>query len=228
MNTNPRPASRGVAATAAVVLALSGVAASCSSDSEDASETTAATDSGTTTGGVTVSDPWARPGDAGGNSAIYMELTGGDEDDALVAAAVPTDVAAVTEVHETVAADEDTGSSDMGDSDMGDSDMGDSDSGDAGTDGMDGDGMESSGDMDGMDGDGMDMGDGSDHGGMMTMREVDSIEVPAGETVALEPGGYHVMLIDLQRDLEPGDTVEATLTFESGAEETVTAEVREP
>jgi copper(I)-binding protein len=75
--------------------------------------------------------------------------------------------------------------------------------------------------MDGMDG--MD-GDGSS--GMMSMRQVTEIPVPADGSVALEPGGYHVMLLDLKQDLTAGQTVPVTLTFSSGATTTVDAEVR--
>jgi hypothetical protein len=56
----------------------------------------------------------------------------------------------------------------------------------------------------------------------------DGLEVPAGETVELKPGGYHLMLIDLQRDLEVGDKFEVVLEFEMAGEQTVEAEVREP
>ncbi|MEI2638341.1 MAG: copper chaperone PCu(A)C [Microthrixaceae bacterium] len=50
--------------------------------------------------------------------------------------------------------------------------------------------------------------------GMMTMKKVDEIKVPAGETVTLEPGGLHVMLMELAAPLEVGDTIEVTLTFD--------------
>ena len=64
-------------------------------------------------------------------------------------------------------------------------------------------------------------------GGMMEMQPVDEIPIPAGETVALEPGGYHVMLLDLAEPLEVGDTIDVTLTFEEADDMTVTAEVRD-
>ncbi len=70
--------------------------------------------------------------------------------------------------------------------------------------------------------------DGEMGGGMMTMQQVQSIEVPADGTVALEPGGYHVMLLDVEKELVPGDTIEVTLTFERAGEVTATADVREP
>ncbi|MCE2945973.1 MAG: copper chaperone PCu(A)C [bacterium] len=65
---------------------------------------------------------------------------------------------------------------------------------------------------------------------VMRMRAIAAIPVPAGRTVELKPGGYHVMLIDLVRPLEPGASVPITLTFEGkdGKRETVQvkAEVR--
>ena len=59
------------------------------------------------------------------------------------------------------------------------------------------------------------------------MQPVDSIEIPAGESVELEPGGYHIMVLDLAADLVAGDTVEVTLTFDSGETQKVDAEVKE-
>lgn len=61
---------------------------------------------------------------------------------------------------------------------------------------------------------------------VMQMRPVDGVEVPAGDSVELMPGSYHLMLIDLKRPLAPGDSVPITLTFESGATLNITAEVR--
>jgi copper(I)-binding protein len=64
-------------------------------------------------------------------------------------------------------------------------------------------------------------------GGMMTMQPVDEIPVPAGETVTLEPGGYHVMLLELAEPLEVGTTITVTLTFEQSGPVEVTADVRD-
>jgi len=63
--------------------------------------------------------------------------------------------------------------------------------------------------------------------GMMTMSMVPSIEIPANGSVSLEPGGYHVMLMNLEAPLESGQTFEITLEFERAGEQTVTVEVRE-
>lgn len=41
------------------------------------------------------------------------------------------------------------------------------------------------------------------------------LEIPPGETVMLEPGGYHVMMMDLRAPLTEGDTITGTLVFET-------------
>jgi copper(I)-binding protein len=60
-------------------------------------------------------------------------------------------------------------------------------------------------------------------GTTMRMRAIAALDLPAGKTVALEPGGYHIMLMDLKQQLKPGETVPVTLTIEvgGGARETV-------
>ncbi len=62
--------------------------------------------------------------------------------------------------------------------------------------------------------------------GIMRMRRIDKIEVPAGATVTLQPGGLHVMLIDLKQPLDEGDVVDLTLIFEDGSRSSVQAPVR--
>ena len=62
--------------------------------------------------------------------------------------------------------------------------------------------------------------------GMMKMRRVDQIDLPAGEAVTLAPGGLHVMLIGLNQQLQPGDDVPLTLTLDDGSELSLTAPVR--
>ncbi|GGE69169.1 copper chaperone PCu(A)C [Massilia psychrophila] len=52
------------------------------------------------------------------------------------------------------------------------------------------------------------------NGQRMTMREVDAIELPAGATVNLASGGYHVMLSGLKRQLKEGDVVPLSLVVE--------------
>ena len=50
--------------------------------------------------------------------------------------------------------------------------------------------------------------------GVMKMFPVDGIDVPAGKTVRLASGGYHVMLMNLKNPLKAGDKVPLQLTFE--------------
>ena len=47
----------------------------------------------------------------------------------------------------------------------------------------------------------------------MTMRRVAKLEIPAGEEVALKPGGTHLMLMELRQPLRDGDEVELVLRF---------------
>lgn len=63
-------------------------------------------------------------------------------------------------------------------------------------------------------------------GDVMRMREVDGIEVPAGQAVALQPGGLHLMLMDLKSPLKAGDRFPLTLKFEKAGEVPVQVEVR--
>lgn len=51
-------------------------------------------------------------------------------------------------------------------------------------------------------------------GDQMKMAQVDAIELPAGKAVKLASGGYHLMLIDLKRQLKAGESVPLTLTVE--------------
>ena len=51
---------------------------------------------------------------------------------------------------------------------------------------------------------------------VMRMREISRLDLPAGRTVELRPGGYHVMLLDLKRTLKPGEEVPITLEIEQG------------
>jgi hypothetical protein len=64
-------------------------------------------------------------------------------------------------------------------------------------------------------------------GDMMTMSPVAKIEIPAGGSAALEPGGLHVMLINLQQELVAGEKIELTLNFEKSDPLTIEAEVRD-
>jgi len=119
-------------------------------------------------------------------------------DDALVAAAVDPSVAMKAELHETKAADGGMSSTTAPEQGMGQT----GDAHGSSTTAMGG-------------------------SGMMTMAEVAKIPVAAGTTVALEPGGYHIMLMELVEPLALGEKVKVTLTFEKAGDVVVEAEVRD-
>ena len=92
--------------------------------------------------------------------------------------------------------------------------------------------VEDDGDAGMGEGSGGDMGEGATDTSMagapmMQMQPVEDIPVPAGESVSLEPGGLHIMMLDLAEPLEVGTTIEITLTFEQAGEVVVDAEVRD-
>lgn len=62
-------------------------------------------------------------------------------------------------------------------------------------------------------------------GDVMQMRRVAAIEVPAGGVARLEPGGAHLMMIDLNEQLQEGGLVALTLVFETAGEVAVTVPV---
>ena len=148
---------------------------------------------------IAVTGVWARSSPTMASAgAAYMTIENiGGADDALLSASVDASVAGSVELHEVVMVEGDGG--DMG------SDMG----GDMSATTMAG----------GMEGE-------TDGEGTMRMQQVDKIDLPAGESVELKPGGYHIMLMDLAAPLEEGTTIEITLEFEKATSVTVSAEVR--
>ena len=65
-----------------------------------------------------------------------------------------------------------------------------------------------------------------DGAGMMAMAPVDQLEIEPGDTVTFEPGGYHLMLLDVSGMPAVGESVELTLSFELAGDIVVQAEVR--
>ncbi len=63
-------------------------------------------------------------------------------------------------------------------------------------------------------------------GGVMKMNAVDRVVLPAGQSVELKPGSYHVMLMALSAPLKEGDSVPITLTFQDAAGKKQTLEVK--
>lgn len=63
---------------------------------------------------------------------------------------------------------------------------------------------------------------------VMKMRPVEQLELPAGKAVELKPGGYHVMLMDLPREVKAGETVPLQLVLEAADGKRQTVDVQAP
>jgi copper(I)-binding protein len=64
---------------------------------------------------------------------------------------------------------------------------------------------------------------------VMKMRALpNGLDLPAGKTVELKSGGYHVMLMDLKRQMKEGDSVPMTLVVEGKDKKRTTIEVKAP
>jgi copper(I)-binding protein len=62
-------------------------------------------------------------------------------------------------------------------------------------------------------------------GNVMRMRQIDGIDVPAGQAVELKPGGRHIMFMGLTQTLKSGAHFPMTLRFEKGGEVKVEVQV---
>ncbi|MBT9599168.1 MAG: copper chaperone PCu(A)C [Vitreoscilla sp.] len=65
-------------------------------------------------------------------------------------------------------------------------------------------------------------------GSVMKMGAISSLDLPAGQAVELKPGGYHVMLMDLKKELKAGDSVPLTLVVEGKDGKKQTLEIQAP
>jgi periplasmic copper chaperone A len=65
-------------------------------------------------------------------------------------------------------------------------------------------------------------------GDRMMMSAVESLDLPAGKPVALASGGYHIMMMDLKRQMKAGETVPMTLVIENKGKKRETVEVQVP
>jgi periplasmic copper chaperone A len=63
-------------------------------------------------------------------------------------------------------------------------------------------------------------------GGMMGMQPIAKLAIPAGGSVELKPGAFHIMLIDVKDPLKDGSTIEVTLNFEKAPPITLTVPVK--
>ncbi|MCX7176551.1 MAG: copper chaperone PCu(A)C [Proteobacteria bacterium] len=62
--------------------------------------------------------------------------------------------------------------------------------------------------------------------GVMKMRALPRLSLPVGKAVALRPGSYHIMLMDLKQPLKKGDSVPLTLRVEGKDKKVSTLEVK--
>ena len=62
--------------------------------------------------------------------------------------------------------------------------------------------------------------------GVMRMRQVASIPVDAKGMTSLQPGGYHIMLLGLNKDMAPGTEIDLKLSFSDGSSLSVTVPVK--
>ncbi len=62
-------------------------------------------------------------------------------------------------------------------------------------------------------------------GNVMRMRPIPSLDLPPGQTIELKPGGYHLMLMDLNRPLAAGEKIKAELRIETRDKKLVTQSV---
>lgn len=144
---------------------------------------------------VDVDGAWARTSPMSAEAGATYFQISSETDDVLIGASVDSSVAGTVEIHETRMVE-----GHMDDEHMDDDSMEMDDS-------MEDDAMET------------DMSD------VMEMVEVGRIELPAGETVSLEPGGLHIMMLDLPEPLESGDSFELTLDFETADDQVITVTV---
>ena len=64
--------------------------------------------------------------------------------------------------------------------------------------------------------------------GVMEMRMLETLELPAGKVVKLEPGGFHLMLFDLKKPLKTGESVPLTLNLQDKSGKASTLKVELP
>lgn len=118
-------------------------------------------------GKLAIEDPWARPANAGDNSAAYFTIDNPTSSADVLRSASGT-VAASLEVHMSK--------------------------------------MEN---------------------GVMKMQPQESVEVPAKNKVNFQPGGLHIMLVNLKQDLKPGDRFDLTLQFDKAGAQTIQVTVKD-
>ena len=67
----------------------------------------------------------------------------------------------------------------------------------------------------------------TNNNGVMEMRQVPQMDIPANGKTELKPGGLHIMLLGLKQTLKAGEKASVTLQFEDGSKTTVNALIEE-
>lgn len=189
---------RRLAAPAALALALVAVPACSNNDKTETGTGGTTVATGTSPQAeVRITDVWARTSPMSAKNGAVYAKLISTKDDKLVKASVDSSIAGKVELHEVTMADDHM---------------------------TDGTAMPDDASMPGgMNGTSMAGG----MSGNMVMKEVEAIELPAGETVELKPGSFHIMLLDLVKPLEAGQTFPVTFTFANAEPITIEATVRE-
>jgi copper(I)-binding protein len=63
--------------------------------------------------------------------------------------------------------------------------------------------------------------------GVMRMRQISEIKLPSEQKVTLQPGGMHIMLIGLTRNLSAGENVSLSLTFSDGSQQSLQIPIKD-
>ncbi len=144
-------------------------------------------DSGDTPEGLSVSSAWARPTPEGATAGAVYVTVTATADDSIISASVSEDIAAAAQLHEVVAATEGSAPAMSTPATSTPAMSTPPMSGDTSTEQM------------------------------MTMREVESVELEAGVPFDFAPGQTHIMIIDLVAPLTLGQEFTVELQLESGA-----------
>jgi len=62
--------------------------------------------------------------------------------------------------------------------------------------------------------------------GLSGMRPAGIMAIPSGDSLALKPGGFHVMLMGIKRELTAGDSIKLTLQFSRSGSKMISAGIR--
>lgn len=189
--------------TAAAVAVLAVTAGACGSS--DGASTSASVSTSSAVAAIVVSDPWARATAPGAQvGVIYAQITSTGDADALVGVTVPAAVATEAQLHVATTSPTPDVHVDMSEHSLGGGGVNAVAAHHA--DGHTEDSPASTG---------------------TGMQQVPKLDIPAGGTLELAPGGSHVMLIGLVEPLVAGKSFTATFEFEKAPPQAISVDVRD-